>query len=1212
MRLSQFLFRGALCLAVFAGVVGAQSIAVLTGPQGTSTNVQIYTANPSTNPPLSPQSTISPVPAGAFQILTTPGGSKNYIISNIAQGITVYIAASRVPSQIATAISGKPAKAILSPDGRRLIILAGDTDTTLTAYVVDTATDTLLNPFGVTLSGGATDVAVGMNSQSMYVLSKTDSAASVTPVSLSPSIVPATPLTIPTPGVTGIVAGPNGMLYVSGTNSVFEIDPRTMKITPGSKAPSTVTIPVNGTPGKLVITSDAAHAYAVNKSGNGSVYFIFDLNAHTVNGSVGANLGGAVLDTLLLASDSRALLYSSQNKMMYEGNLAGGFVESRLKDVITNGTIGSFATSNEVPPKTIYITATGQAGANTIYQIDLAANQQLGTQPMPADGQIVAWNGLNPTSGGTTVTTFNATQTVASGAVSRPLAARVLDAASRPVFGATVNFNALNGGVTLSAASANTNSDGYAAVTATAGNTGGQYTIQALLNGSTSSGNYVITIPGGGTTPCTQNCNPTPTNLTIVLGNGQVISENNLSLQLMEVAVKDVNGQPVPNQKVVFAVPPGTPAAISLLCTTTGDSGQYPNTPIPVPTTPCQPDTSQVNTLITYTDANGLAAVKFLGQSLYGVGASYLTTPVTATTVLGTKSLTVNFTETTIAFARGATFNAIYSAPTADASGNRIIKGNAGATIPDAIEADVYSTNGSSSGFPLAGVALNVSGAATCAGGTPLSDANGHISCDLVLGSTVSSSAVPLTVDIGSYLVPGTPIMVVISPGQPPKISITQGDGQSGKPGAQFILKATVTTSSGPASVGTPLQWKVTEGSATLSNQSTQTDSAGLAQATVTLGSTGGKVVVQLTAGSGSIAASANFNLTVVPVVTAAAISVVSGSGQTATASTAFGQPLVVKVTDANGQPLPNAAVTFTATGATVGSPNGVTDNSGQASTGVTAGASAGTATVTAKTGSLQATFTLTVVPPGPSIDVTSFRNAASGYQGLTPCGIATVTGTGLATGVQGTILPNPFIGPLPLSLAGVGIAVNGIPAPIFWVSNTAAGGEAVAFQTPCEVSPGTATVAVTYNGGTKSISNVSVAALQPGIFETVIGGKRYAVLLHASDGSYVTPDNPARRGEQLKMFVTGLGPISPATGTNRVGLGEQTPSAIITAGLNNGGVPVISSEYMPGAIGLYTVTFQVPGDTAIGPYQNLGLIVADPATPTVQIYANGSFVPIS
>ena len=95
MRLSQFLFRGALCLAVSAGVVGAQSIAVLTGPQGTSTNVQIYTANP----PLAPQSTISPVPAGAFQILTTPSGSKNYILSNTAQAITVYLAASRVPSQ---------------------------------------------------------------------------------------------------------------------------------------------------------------------------------------------------------------------------------------------------------------------------------------------------------------------------------------------------------------------------------------------------------------------------------------------------------------------------------------------------------------------------------------------------------------------------------------------------------------------------------------------------------------------------------------------------------------------------------------------------------------------------------------------------------------------------------------------------------------------------------------------------------------------------------------------------------------------------------------------------------------------------------------------------------------------------------------------------------------------------------------------------------
>ncbi len=114
-------------------------------------------------------------------------------------------------------------------------------------------------------------------------------------------------------------------------------------------------------------------------------------------------------------------------------------------------------------------------------------------------------------------------------------------------------------------------------------------------------------------------------------------------------------------------------------------------------------------------------------------------------------------------------------------------------------------------------------------------------------------------------------------------------------------------------------------------------------------------------------------------------------------------------------------------------------------------------------------------------------------------------------------------------------------------------------------------------------------------------------------DGSYVTPDNPARRGEQLKMFVTGLGTGASPVGTDRAGVGGQASDALITVGVNNAGVRVIGSEYLPGAIGIYTITFEVPSDTATGPYQNLGLVIADPNDSSgTAIYAPGSFLPIS
>ena len=79
-----------------------------------------------------------------------------------------------------------------------------------------------------------------------------------------------------------------------------------------------------------------------------------------------------------------------------------------------------------------------------------------------------------------------------------------------------------------------------------------------------------------------------------------------------------------------------------------------------------------------------------------------------------------------------------------------------------------------------------------------------------------------------------------------------------------------------------------------------------------------------------------------------ASIAVSSGSGQSATVSTAFTNPLVALVTDANGNPVPLATVTFTPPGsgasATIGGGNtAVTNAQGLATSGtLTANATAG------------------------------------------------------------------------------------------------------------------------------------------------------------------------------------------------------------------------------------------------------------------------------
>ncbi|MBE2254508.1 MAG: Ig-like domain-containing protein, partial [Myxococcus sp.] len=89
---------------------------------------------------------------------------------------------------------------------------------------------------------------------------------------------------------------------------------------------------------------------------------------------------------------------------------------------------------------------------------------------------------------------------------------------------------------------------------------------------------------------------------------------------------------------------------------------------------------------------------------------------------------------------------------------------------------------------------------------------------------------------------------------------------------------------------------------------STTTNAQGQVSVTATANTTaGGPYTVTATVG----AFSATFSLTNTAGA-AAAITVVSGTPQSAAAGAAFGAPLVVRVTDANGNPVPNATVTFT------------------------------------------------------------------------------------------------------------------------------------------------------------------------------------------------------------------------------------------------------------------------------------------------------------
>ena len=328
-----------------------------------------------------------------------------------------------------------------------------------------------------------------------------------------------------------------------------------------------------------------------------------------------------------------------------------------------------------------------------------------------------------------------------------------------------------------------------------------------------------------------------------------------------------------------------------------------------------------------------------------------------------------------------------------------------------------------------------------------------------------------------------------------------------------------------------------------------------------------------------------------------------------------IGAPLVVQVIGTNGQPLSNVPVSFLVNGgATLSALFALTDASGQARITVTAGTTSGTVTVNAFNGTFSQTFTLTIIPPGPALNNSSFYNAGGSNRigALSPCSLVTVLTSGLAPNIQGMVFnTNPF-GPWATTLAADKVTVNNIAAPIYSVGNVS-GVEQLTFQVPCETAVGNAVpITIKVAGGSATVTFPVVAA-SPGIFETVMSdGARRAVVIRP-DGSFVSLQNPARTGETVRVYVTGLGPTTPAMVTGALPYAGADSLALgqIIVGVNNGGTPVFTSRVSPNLIGVFEVAFQVPSNAPTGNDVVLSVAVNAPGD-SVTRYSNGSKLPIA
>ncbi|HTQ53752.1 MAG TPA: hypothetical protein VMI94_04780 [Bryobacteraceae bacterium] len=535
---------------------------------------------------------------------------------------------------------------------------------------------------------------------------------------------------------------------------------------------------------------------------------------------------------------------------------------------------------------------------------------------------------------------------------------------------------------------------------------------------------------------------------------------------------------------------------------------------------------------------------------------------------------------------------------------------------------------------PLSGVAVSLSSSTasnqpsvscqSAAGQQPgvvLTDSTGQASCTPIMGPTLGTGSYSIVVGGNPSFPSFGPTQFTVTAGPPALLKYSSGSPQTVNSGIQapLPLNAKVTDLGGNPTAGGTVKWTVTAGVATLSSLVTTSPSTGIVSARVT--PTVGPVTVTCTLTSNT-AQVVNFTINVNIVATG--LSITSGDQQEANENDPFTSPLIVTVVN-NSAPVQGATVNFTVVSgsATLSAPSAVTNALGQAQVTATAGATPGpvmvSASVKSGSSSFAQTFNLTVNPPGPT--VISINNAASFVsQSVSPCSLATIFATGLTPGFTG--VAEAYIAPQ-YQVNNVTVQFGGMPAPILDVANTN-GQQTVSVQVPCEISvpsSGSTTVqlVVSLNGVASPDFPVTVSQFSPGIFMTTqADGTQIPILVGLADGQLVSTQQPARRGNYYRMFVTGLGQTNPGLVTNEFDPlilqdGNWVPEplpilASILVGVDNGGAPVTWAGYAYDMVGVYEIDFQVPENSHTG--NNIAFAIIAYEGNNI-VYGKGTAIPV-
>ncbi|MBC7928394.1 MAG: hypothetical protein H7039_22355, partial [Bryobacteraceae bacterium] len=167
---------------------------------------------------------------------------------------------------------------------------------------------------------------------------------------------------------------------------------------------------------------------------------------------------------------------------------------------------------------------------------------------------------------------------------------------------------------------------------------------------------------------------------------------------------------------------------------------------------------------------------------------------------------------------------------------------------------------------------------------------------------------------------------------------------------------------------------------------------------------------------------------------------------------------------------------------------------------------------------------------PAPLYVESSIVNAASPKTGsLAPNTLATIFGQFLSRSTRAVSADDIRSGVLPTVLPGTGVRVlvGGLPAPLLYVSPNQ-----INFVVPANLLAGATDIRVGIDSRFGPSVRVHLVDAAPALFPL---NPEFVLAVHAVDGTLLSPTNPARNGEIVTIYATGLGAVNPPAASGQI-----------------------------------------------------------------------------